>query len=303
MISVGAFKNLFDYVIIQFFQIAPFWIVGLSIGSFISVFCREHINNAAAKLNHEKWGVLGVVPAALLGIASPLCMYGTIPVVAVLMRRNVPQDWLTSFMVCSILLNPQLCVYTLALGVPLTLLRFAVCFLAGVVAGVAVRFCFRRGSFYQIAHFESQASRDIDPNIIVRLLKNMGRAFRITAPYFAAGIVLTALYQTFVPVSMAKNIFSWNPGFGVLMATGLGVPLYACGGGNIPLLGAWLDAGMTFGAAAAFMVAGQAIKMTNLSAMKIILDKRHFALYVAYSIVFPVIVGLMVDALNGIALR
>jgi uncharacterized membrane protein YraQ (UPF0718 family) len=130
------------------------------------------------------------------------------------------------------------------------------------------------------------------------LLKNIGRAFKITAPYLVAGIVLTALYQTFFPIEMAKKIFSWNPGFGVLFAAAMGVPLYACGGGNIPLLGAWLDAGMTYGSASAFMITGQAIKMTNLSAVKIILGKRHFALYIAYSILFSVLVGLMVDVVG-----
>jgi uncharacterized membrane protein YraQ (UPF0718 family) len=282
---------------VLFWQIAPFWIVGLVIGSVISVFCKETISNVAEKLNHKKWGVFGVVPAALLGVASPLCMYGTIPVVAALARRNVPQDWLTSFMVCSILLNPQLCVYTLALGVPITLLRLAVCFLAGVAAGIAVRFYFRSISFYQFADFEKQASRDTDPNIILRLFKNIGRAFKITAPYFAAGLVLTALYQTFFPIDMAKSIFSWNPGFSVLFAASMGVPLYACGGGNIPLLGAWLDAGMSYGSVSAFMITGQAIKMTNLSAVKIILGRRHFALYIAFNVLYSIVFGLMIDTL------
>jgi uncharacterized membrane protein YraQ (UPF0718 family) len=166
---MNAANILLDYVIVLFWQITPFWIIGLAIGSVISVFCKETISNAAEKLNHKKWGVLGVVPAALLGVASPLCMYGTIPVVAALARRNVPQDWLTSFMVCSILLNPQLCVYTFALGISITLLRLVVCFLAGVTAGIAVRFCFRDVSFYQFADFEKQASRDTDPNIVLRL--------------------------------------------------------------------------------------------------------------------------------------
>jgi hypothetical protein len=64
----------------------------------------------------------------------------------------------------------------------------------------------------------------------LRLLKNTGRAVAITTPYFAIGIVLTALYQAYFPVHLAKAIFSLNPGFGVLFSAALGVPLYACGG-------------------------------------------------------------------------
>ena len=36
-----------------------------------------------------------------------------------------------------------------------------------------------------------------------------------------------------------------NEGFGVLMAATIGVPLYACGGGTIPLLQAWPLDGMS----------------------------------------------------------
>jgi uncharacterized membrane protein YraQ (UPF0718 family) len=286
---------LLDFTLTQFKQIAGYWIIGLVIGSIISVFCKEHISNIAEKMNHEKWGVFGMIPAALLGIASPLCMYGTIPVAAALARKKVPQDWLTSFVVCSILLNPQLLIYTLALSVPITLMRFIVCFLAGIIAGLLVRFCFRNSSFYKFIDFETLVSHDTDPNHLFRLLKNLGRAFRITAPYFLIGIVLTAIYQTFFPVDMAKRIFSWNPGFGVLFAAALGVPLYACGGGNIPLLGAWLEAGMSSGSAAAFMITGQAIKITNLSAVKIILGPKHFAFYIMYAILFSIITGLVID--------
>jgi uncharacterized membrane protein YraQ (UPF0718 family) len=102
------------------------------------------------------------------------------------------------------------------------------------------------------------------------------------------------LYQAYFPIHLAKTIFSWNPGFGVLFSVALGVPLYTCGG-TIPLLGAWLEAGMSYGSASAFMITGQAIKMTNLSAVKIILGSKHFVLYIAFSILFSIITGLMID--------
>jgi uncharacterized membrane protein YraQ (UPF0718 family) len=59
----------------------------------------------------------------------------------------------------------------------------------------------------------------------------MGRALKITLPYFLPGVFLTALYQTYFPTDLTNYIFSWNPGSGLLCAEVLGVPLYACGGG------------------------------------------------------------------------
>lgn len=70
----------------------------------------------------------------------------------------------------------------------------------------------------------------------------------------------------------------------MLLAATLGVPLYVCGGGTIPLLQAWLSDGMSLGSAAAFMITGPATKITNPGALKIALRGRSFALYIAFSL-------------------
>ena len=49
------------------------------------------------------------------------------------------------------------------------------------------------------------------------------------------GIVLSALFQRYVPEDMMVMLFGGNNAFGVLMAATVGVPLYVCGGGTIPL--------------------------------------------------------------------
>ena len=86
-----------------------------------------------------------------------------------------------------------------------------------------------------------------------------------------------------------------NEGFGVLMAATIGVPLYACGGGTIPLIREWLAMGMSMGSAAAFMLTGPATKITNLGALKIVLGTKRFALYIAFVMAFSLVTGLVVN--------
>ncbi len=90
-------------------------------------------------------------------------------------------------------------------------------------------------------------------------------------------------------------IFGGSEAWGVLMAATIGVPLYACGGGTIPLLKEWLWEGMSLGSAAAFMLTGPATKITNLGALKIVLGIRRFLLYIAYVMVFALLTGLTVN--------
>lgn len=144
-------------------------------------------------------------------------------------------------MMSSILLNPQLILYSTALGSVALTIRIVSCFVCGIFAGILVWFFYKDKSFFDFSGFDEPGNRDTDPNLFLRLLKNIGRNIRATALWFLIGILLSAMFQRYVPAeSFAKVFGKSNEGFGILMAATIGVPLYACGGGTIPLLNIWL---------------------------------------------------------------
>lgn len=286
---------LWYYFSLQLSQIFRYWVLGMVLGSAISVFAKEHIHGLFRSLQGKRLGVLGILIASALGIASPLCMYGTIPLAASFSESGMEDDWLAAFMMSSILLNPQLILYSMALGRTALAIRILSSFLCGTAAGLLIRAFYRKRRFFNFAGFSELQSRDTDPNPVLRFLKNLGRNIRATGGYFLLGIVLSALFQRYVPADTVARLFGENEGFGVLMAATIGVPLYACGGGTIPLLQAWLVDGMSLGSAAAFMVTGPATKITNLGAVKIVLGAKRFALYLAFTILFALITGWVVD--------
>ncbi|MDR2768514.1 MAG: permease [Treponema sp.] len=284
------------YFDIQARQVAGYWILGMVLGSFISVFGKEKIQLLFAALQGKKLGLLGVFPASLIGIASPLCMYGVIPVAASFAEKGMEEDWLAAFMMSSILLNPQLLFYSAALGPAALIIRFTACFICGCAAGLCVRVFFKKRKFFNFAGFTAPENHDTDPNPALRFLKNLGRNIRATGLYFLTGVILSALFQRYVPADAMAALFGkGNRGFGLLMAATIGVPLYMCGGGTIPLLAGWLQSGMSMGSAAAFMITGPATKITNLGAVKIVLGVRDFVFYLAFAILFSLLSGFLVD--------
>ena len=82
------------------------------------------------------------------------------------------------------------------------------------------------------------------------------------------------------------------------MAATIGVPLYACGGGTIPLLIQWLSDGMSMASASAFMITGPATKITNLGALKIVLGAGKFIAYIVFIIAYSLLNGLCVELLG-----
>ncbi|WP_300755971.1 permease [uncultured Oscillibacter sp.] len=286
---------LWYYFSLQFSQIFRYWVLGMVLGSAVSVFLKDYIHRAFRSLQGKRLGGWGIIAASALGIASPLCMYGTIPLAAAFSRSGIRDDWLAAFMMSSILLNPQLILYSMVLGTTPLAIRIASCFLCGIAAGLLIRFAYQEKAFFNFSGFGEPTSRDTDPDPLLRFLKNLGRNVKATGPMFLLGVALSALFQRYVPSDLVADLFGDNRGFGVLMAATIGVPLYACGGGTIPLLQMWLVDGMSMGSAAAFMITGPATKITNLGAVKIVLGTKRFAAYLVFTVLFALLTGWIVD--------
>lgn len=292
------FIYIWYYFCVQFQQIFRYWILGMVIGSVIAVFVKDKIHKLFDGMRDKKLGLFGIIPACILGILSPLCMYGTIPIAASFSEKGMRDDWLAAFMMASVLLNPQLVIYSMALGGTALVIRVISCFMCGAAAGILVFLFFREKPFFNFSGFAAPHNHDTDPNMFLRLLKNFGRNVKATGPMFLLGVLLSALFQRYVPADSFAELFGKNhEGFGLLMAATIGVPLYACGGGTIPLLQQWLMDGMSMESATAFMITGPATKITNLGAVKIVLGIRNFILYLAFVMLFSLLSGWLVNVI------
>lgn len=293
------FIYIWYYFDVQFRQIFRYWLIGMAVGSLVSVFAKDKIHNLFSSMQNRNMGVFRIIPASILGILSPLCMYGTIPIAASFSEKGMRHDWLAAFMMSSILLNPQLMMYSLALGKSASMIRLISCTVCGIAAGFIVWLFYERKksqSFFDFHGFKPGKSHDTDPNLLIRYLKNFGRNVKATGGYFLLGILLSALFQRYVPTDSFVQLFGKeNEGFGVLMAATIGVPMYVCGGGTIPLLQEWLWSGMSMGSAAAFMITGPATKITNLGALKIVLGIKKFIAYILFVMGFSLFTGLIVN--------
>ena len=289
---------LWYYTDVQLRQLLNYYLIGILIGSFISVFAKNKIHNIMSQTNEKKWGLFGILPSCILGVISPLCMYGTIPIAQSFAKKGMREDYVASFCMASILLNPQLIIYSMSLGNRVILIRIISCMLCGIVAGLFVYFFYQRKNknFFDFSKFdESLENNDVDNNLFIRYLKNVLRNIKATGPYFLFGILLSSLFQIHIKEEMLIKLFGGDKAFGVLMAATIGVPLYVCGGGTIPLLRTWLSNGMSLGAATSFMITGPATKITNLGALKICLGIKNFIIYIIYTILFSIVSGIIVN--------
>lgn len=275
--------------------ILPYWGLGVLLGSAVSVFGKERIHGLLVAMQGKRGGVAGLLLASALGVASPLCMYGTIPLAASFAQKGVREDWLAAFMMSSVLINPQLLAYTAALGQEALLARLACCLVCGLAAGLAVRWGFRNRAFFQFGSFGQSCNRDTHPDPVMRYLLNVWRNVRATGPWFLIGVILAALFLWLVPAEWFGSFFHGSSSLEVLAMAAIGIPFYVCGGGAVPLMASWMELGMSLGAIIAFTITGAATKITNMGAVKIVLGMRHFMLYLAFTFLYSLAAGLITN--------
>ena len=187
------FIYIWYYFSVQLHQIFSYWVIGMIIGSVVSVFFKDKIHGAMRRMNSDGSSFTGIVLASMLGVASPLCMYGTIPIAASFSKSGIRDEWLAAFMMSSILLNPQLIIYSAALGLKVLFIRIVTCFLCGISAGVIIRLFYKKSSFFTFASFDEPKNKDTDPNLFMRFLKNLYRNVKATGGYFLVGVLLSAI--------------------------------------------------------------------------------------------------------------
>ncbi len=123
--------------------------------------------------------------------------------------------------------------------------------------------------------------------------RNSWRTFEFVGFYVLLGTVLGAAVEVLVPGRWIMAAFGTGRWYEVLIAALLGVPLYACGGGTIPLVSSLMGQGMAGGAALAFLVAGPATRVPPLLALATILRPAFIATYVVGLLLYSVLAGLI----------
>jgi uncharacterized membrane protein YraQ (UPF0718 family) len=227
--------------------------------------------------------------AALVGAASPLCTYGTVPVLVQLLQHGVSPAPLLTFLVASSLMNPQLFVLMLGgLGLEMALaqlLSVAILSLAvGTTAGRWEPLTLLNQRTLVADPLSNECGATVTDNTFSwsRFLSQVVSLTESVGLYFVVGIIIAAAIEIFVPSDWVVKLLGEEHWYSVLVAGSLGVPFYACGGGAIPWIKVLLDEGMSRGAALAFFLAGPATRVTALAALATVLSRRALILYVAF---------------------
>ena len=257
----------------------------------------------------SKSPVLAVFSASIIGIISPLCTYGTIPVLIQLYKSGIKIAPLVAFLAGSSLMNPQLFIMTAGgIGMEMAIARTLAVFVFSIITGflcylVPDKFIARKN----VELYEDGAAciinREKKSLVVKELCINTLKSLKYIGGYLLIGVIIAAIMQVYTSRVTNNIIYKafavgseatiWIKMRSILAGAVLGVPLSACGGAVIPLVHGMMLNGMGKGTALAFFIVGPAMRPAPLMGMAAIFRPAFIALYCLFLIICSLIMGLV----------
>jgi len=122
--------------------------------------------------------------------------------------------------------------------------------------------------------------------------------FKKVFPYVLVGVGIGAVIHNWIPESMVENVLGGNNPFGVILATLVGVPMYADIFGTIPIAEALLYKGAQLGPVLSFMMAVTTLSLPSLILLRKAVKPRLLGLFIAICTIGIIIVGYLFNALQ-----
>jgi len=247
----------------------------------------------------SKSPVISVISASIIGIISPLCTYGTIPVVIELYKNKVRVAPLIAFLAASSLMNPQLFIMTVGgIGLEMAIARTLAVFLFSFTTGmlcyiIPEKFMVRKDIQFYDNSGENILNREKKLFIVKQYAINCLLNLRHIGVYLLAGIILGVIADFYIPKSLIYAAFRAGRVQSILAGALLGIPLSPCGGAAIPLVQAMIINGMGKGTALAFFIVGPATRPAPLIAMATLFTPLFLIGYCLFLIVSAVLMGLV----------
>ena len=266
-----------------FFKIGPYLLISIALNIAVLRYFR-----GKRFLFSSKSEIISIVLAALIGLVSPLPTYAAIPIGLSLIPAGIPFSAVMAFVISSPLINPSVFFLTATqLGMEMALARTFTAFLLGIIGGVCVMTIFK-------SIYTPGAAIPVNQSSPQRtLLMDIYHNTKYVAKYFSIAILLSAAVKALVPPQAIASLLGSNAKTSTLIAIGMGVPFYSCGGAAIPFIETLMELGMSKGATLAFFIAGPATKLETLYAFKSLLGAKVLIFYLSLTFVFSYTAGLV----------
>ena len=241
-------------------------------------------------------GIGANVISALLGTVTPFCSCSSIPLFIGFTSAGLPLGVTFSFLISSPMVDLGSLVLLMSVfGAKVAVIYVLVGLLIAVVGGTVIE---KLHMEKQVEGFILAADNvEIESPALTKAERvqyakgQVGATFRKVFPYILLGVGIGAVIHNWIPASWIGTVLGSHNPCGVLLATLVGVPMYADIFGTIPVAEALLAKGAQLGTILAFMMAVTTLSLPSLIMLRKAVKPKLLALFISVCVAGILVVG------------
>jgi len=293
--KLGASLQFFLYDMIKI-------LVLLSVLIFIISYIQSHFPPERTKKILGRFKGIGAnIVSALLGTLTPFCSCSSIPIFIGFTNAGLPVGVTFSFLISSPLVDLGALVLLMSVfGAPFAIAYVLVGLVLAVVGGTMIdkfgmeKYVVRFGGAKGNVNIESPDLTKKDRLLYSRdqMLETLRRVWL----YVLIGVGIGALIHNWIPTEWIQLVLGKKNPFSVLIATIVGIPMYADIFGTIPIAEALSAKGVGVGTILSFMMAVTALSLPSMIMLKKVVKPKLLVTFVAIVGIGIVIIGYAFNA-------
>lgn len=292
-------ENAVQFFIYDFIKIGILLCVLIFLVSYLqSFFPPERTKKILGKFHGIGANIIG----ALLGTVTPFCSCSSIPIFIGFTRAGLSSGVTFSFLISSPLVDlGSLMLLVGFFGWPIAIAYVLVGLLIAVVGGTIIEMT---GIGNQVKAFVKAGPSAIDidaPELtrkdrLIYARDQMWGTYKKVFIYIVIGVALGALIHNVIPAEWVESVLGGNTWYGVLLATFVGVPMYADIFGTLPVAEALFGKGAGLGTVLAFMMSVTALSLPSLIMLSKAVKPKLLAVFIGVVVFGIIAIGYLFNA-------
>ena len=250
-------------------------------------------------------GLSANLVAALLGTVTPFCSCSSIPIFMGFTAAGLPLGVSFSFLISSPMVDlGSLVLLSGIFGIRIAFVYVLLGLCLAVIGGTVIEHLGMENEVEDILRGVSAVEQDIPTLSFKERLsyakEQVEMTFRKVFPYILLGVGIGSFIHNWIPKAWVLSLLGARNPFGVILATLVGIPMYADIFGTIPIAESLLLKGAELGTVLSFMMGVTTLSLPSMIMLRKVIKPKLLGIFVGICVVGIILIGYLFNALQAV---
>ena len=250
-------------------------------------------------------GISANLVAALLGTVTPFCSCSSIPIFMGFTAAGLPLGVSFSFLISSPMVDlGSLVLLSGIFGIRIAFVYVLLGLCLAVIGGTVIEHLGMENEVEDILRGVSAVEQDIPTLSFKERLsyakEQVEMTFRKVFPYILLGVGIGSFIHNWIPKAWVLSLLGARNPFGVILATLVGIPMYADIFGTIPIAESLLMKGAELGTVLSFMMGVTTLSLPSMIMLRKVIKPKLLRIFVGICVIGIILIGYLFNALQAV---